>query len=67
MKNSYRVTKLLRGNNSIYYIPEKKSLFRWKSLLPFDDPGYSSVVGAWDAIARDKVLEVEYIYPEDEE
>lgn len=63
MIKKYRVTEVLRGDNKTYYVPEYKYLLRWRSLLPMDDPGYSTINGAWNSVDRQIVLDKTYHYP----
>lgn len=64
MKNKYRIAKVLRGNNKTYYVPQRKSWFKWVTLLKIDDPGFTTENGALNALMENMSLEVEYIYPE---
>lgn len=60
-KNQYRIAEVLRGNDKLYYVPERKEgFFKWVSLLPIDDPGYTSYQGAWEQVLRDSVQTVKY-------
>lgn len=68
VQKKYRIARVTYSDGRIFYIPEIRGLFGYKSMLSIGDMGYSSRSSAEafirEAIACTQIESVEYFYPE---